>query len=121
MSEERQYPPLNCVLHFGDGEYNFKLTLEAIYSLQAATHEGLGFIYRSVLTGTFKIEHIVETVRFGLIGGGMSPKDASGLINTYGDHIPKSDWASLATTILVATMDGYNPELDGGEETGKKP
>ena len=119
MSEERQYPPLENVLFFGDGDYPFRLNLKGIASLQTKAQAGIGAIYARVLSGVYYEHDLIETVRHGLIGGGMAPKEANDLIKAYGDVMPLEDWHNLAANVLTVAMHGYN--ADGGEETGKKP
>ena len=123
MSDQaRQYPPLDVRLFFGDGEYDFKLTISAISALQVKCQSGIGQIYTRVISGQFYSQDLLETVRHGLIGGGMAPKPAHDLIESYSDVVPLEDWQDIATSILAAATHGYKPDNDGGgEETGKKP
>ena len=122
MTEARQYPPLEIRLFFGDGDYDFKLTISAISALQVKCQSGIGQIYTRVISGQFYSQDLLETVRHGLIGGGMAPKPAHDLIESYSDVVPLEDWQDIATSILAAATHGYKPDNDGGgEETGKKP
>ena len=120
MSEDRQYPPLEIRLFFGDGEYDFKLTIQAISALQVKCQSGIGQIYTRVISGQFYSQDLLETVRHGLIGGGMAPKPAHDLIEAYSDVVPLEDWQDIATSILAAATHGYKSD-EGGEETRKKP
>ena len=119
MSEERQYPPLERILFFGDGNYNFKLTIQGLSALQSKAQSGIGQIYARVLAGAYYDHDLIETVRHGLIGGGASPKEASDLIRDYGEKMPLDEWHRLASDILSMAMHGYQSEEDGGT-TAKK-
>ena len=110
----RQYPSLVQVLFFGDGEYNFKLTIQGLSALQSKVQSGVGQIYARVLAGAYYDHDLIETVRHGLIGGGLSPKEASDLIRDYGEQMPLDDWHRLASEILSTAMHGYQSEEDGG-------
>lgn len=118
QSEIRQYPPLECIQFFGDGEHPFRLNLKGIVALQTKAQAGIGAIYARVLSGVYYEHDLIETVRHGLIGGGMAPKEANDLIKAYGDIMPLEDWHNLAANVLTVAMHGYNS--DGGEEAGKK-
>ena len=121
MSDQaRQYPPLDVRLFFGDGEYDFKLTISAISALQVKCQSGIGQIYTRVISGQFYSQDLLETVRHGLIGGGMAPKPAHDLIESYSDVVPLEDSQDIATAVLAAATHGYKSD-EGGEETGKKP
>lgn len=117
--QDRQYPPLDCTLFFGDGEYNFKLTIQGLSALQSKAQSGIGQIYARVLAGAYYDHDLIETVRHGLIGGGMNPKGANDLIRDYGEQMPLDEWHRLASDILSAAMHGYKSEEDGGT-TAKK-
>ena len=113
MIEQRQYPPIQVRLFFGDGEYDFKLTLQGIAAIQAKTKAGIGQIYVRVVSGAYYSDDLVETVRHGLIGGGMSPKAANDLITHYGDAMPLDEWQEVAAEVLTAAVHGYSSEGDG--------
>ena len=120
--QARQYPPLDVRLFFGDGDYDFKLTISAISALQVKCQSGIGQIYTRVISGQFYSQDLLETVRHGLIGGGMAPKPAHDLIESYSDVVPLEDWQNIAISVLAAATHGYKPDGEmGGEETGKKP
>ena len=116
--QDRQYPPLECTLFFGDGDYPFRLNLKGIASLQTKVQACIGAIYARVLSGVYYEHDLIETVRHGLIGGGMAPKEANDLIKAYGDIMPLEDWHNLAANVLTVAVHGYN--ADGGEGAGKK-
>ena len=118
--QARQYPPLDVRLFFGDGDYDFKLTISAISALQVKCQSGIGQIYTRVISGQFYSQDLLETVRHGLIGGGMAPKPAHDLIESYSDVVPLEDWQDIATAVLAAATHGYKSD-EGGEETRKKP
>jgi hypothetical protein len=104
----RDYKPCEVTLEFGDGEHLFKLPLKMIAELQEKCGGvGIGTIYRRVLTGDYRGEDLVETVRCGLIGGGLPGPDARKIIDRYCDTWPLDVWHQHAAAILTACIQGY--------------
>jgi hypothetical protein len=128
-------------LEFADGSYTFALPLPQIDELQRKCREasgepsGIGTIFKRVMTGQVQLENggvvlvpgsadfyildVVETIRQGLIGGGVGTVDeqevkvtpalANRLIQNYVLTKPLMDSWSLAASILVAVVMGYDP------------
>lgn len=110
------YAPCEVILEIGDGEHLCKLTLKAIAELQEKCDAGIGAIYMRVWKGEFFAEDLVETVRLGLIGGGMSGVDAKKLIDRYCDKWPYEVWHTHAKAILGACINGYEPPDNLGKD-----
>ena len=113
MSETpTKFAPCEIEMAFGDGDHLFRLKLKQIAELQEKCKAGIGTIYRRVLTGEYFIEDCVETVRLGLIGGGMDSTKARVLMERYFDDIPvESKWMH-AQAILASCIVGYSPPGD---------
>lgn len=134
-------------LAFANGAYRFALGLAQIHELQTKCKTGIGAIYARVLQGrvsedisvghpayaAYHIDDLVETVRQGLIGGGVGwvdeqevkvgPLRANDLVERYALAMPLMDLWNLAASILHAKIDGYEPEKKSpveaeGETTG---
>jgi len=71
-----------------------------------------------VLGGDWRIDQIRETIRLGLIGGGMAPTAAHLLVSTYIDATSRDLLHSkeVATEILMKALVG-----DPDDPVGKKP
>lgn len=114
------------LLKFGDGQYLFALKLKQIEELQRKCRAGLGEIVQRVWTSSFYVADIVETIRLGLIGGGIPPHKAMELIETYVDGHPlvnESDPScpyAVARATLGAVYFGVRVAMeehgDGGDE-----
>lgn len=117
-----KYNPCEITLEFGDGEYLFRLPLKQIAELQEKCGAGIGAIYQRVLTGQYKIEDCVETIRLGLIGGGVPAVPARVLVNRYAEEMPKQFLWEHATSILSACIVGYlAPELASFKKKDPEP
>jgi hypothetical protein len=130
-------------LAFADGEYRFALGLEQIHELQTKSGVGIGALYARVLQGRVQddiaVGHsqyaayhhvdLTETVRQGLIGGGVGLVDgaevkvgamrANQLVERYLHPLPLVDQWKLAAAILYAKVDGYNPPEASGLDKKK--
>lgn len=108
-----------------NGRDTFCLTeIGQVYELQDKCRAGWGEIYLRVNAGTWSIQMIRETIRLGLIGGGMDSVRAQLAIElhvdppwpaTGPDSAKLGKAAILAAEILNASTVGVE-----GEEVGKK-
>lgn len=95
------------VAYFGDGEKTFALTIPMIAELERKAGVGIGALYQRVaLTLQFHVSDVIEIIRLGLIGGGMSPAEAQILIDAYTPEQPLIPLAMLAVDILNARWNG---------------
>lgn len=111
-------PVSEVELEFGDGTYRFRLGLKQIAELQEKCGAGIGAIYKRALQGDYKIEDCVETIRLGLVGGGLDAVAARRLVDHY-TGLPtftvKSAW-DHTVSILIACIQGYEPPVDKKKE-----
>lgn len=120
------------LLHFGDGEYLFRLNGKEIEELQkvcGVNGQPIGFaaIYQRVALGVWFWGDLYQTVRLGLMGGGMGAKDAKDKADFYIGHT-KANYPlvagpdnpqSIALAVLGAAMHGFE-DLPPGEEVAPK-
>jgi hypothetical protein len=106
------------ILDWGGGKHAFCLRIKQIGDLQKACNAGLGMIFNRLMTNMFYIEDITETIRFGLIGGGMPPVKAAEMISTFVDGQPidrDSDPSSplkIAKAVIASAYFGLTEEED---------
>lgn len=89
-----------------DGAYPFDLRLGEVQELEAKCGAGLPELFERLSTSRWRFSDIRETVRLGLIGGGMTPAAALTLVKRYCDERPKAENAPTAQAILLAQMFG---------------
>ena len=133
-------------LKFADGEYHFALMLPQVFELERncgginadgvrigksifqiydELSGGLGlgadeFIPVFMGGGKANAKDIIETVRLGLIGGGMSPIDAKQLVNDYCFPVrPMTECLGVAWVILRAAIEGV--EVKKRQQSQAKP
>lgn len=90
-------------LDWADGKYLFALKLKQIEELQRLCGAGLGEIAQRLLVDRrWRVSDVVETIRLGLVGGGMPAVRARELIDTYVDGRPLADPRDPANPLVTA-------------------
>ena len=94
-------------IDWGDGTYTFRLRLIDAIELQSKCEAPIATIVSRVNGGGYSIADIRETIRLGLIGGGLKPHDALRLVRTYVDDRPLIESYAVARLILGGLMFGF--------------
>jgi hypothetical protein len=104
-------------LIWGDGEHKFNIAkIGQVLELEEKCGAGIATILNRLRTGTFYVNDFRETLRLGLIGGGMAPPVAMRMIRRYLDERPWQESVLPAMHVIAAAMVGVP-----GDEVGKKP
>lgn len=112
----------SITLPFGDGDKTFRLAWGELIKLQEACDAGPFVIYRRLMVGQWKMEDIANTIRLGLIGGGMEPGKALAFVRDYVEARPPLESVPLAQGILGVALQGAPDEQPGtpsGEAHGE--
>lgn len=80
------------------GEHPFKLNIGELRALQAATGVGPLFLLGRITGSQWMVDDIIETIRLGLIGGGMPEKEAK----TLTDRVFTENTPALYRSMLLA-------------------
>jgi hypothetical protein len=93
-------------LAFGDGEYTFRLGPDEIEELEAKRKAGVFQIATRLApeTRACHSQDIVQTIRLGLIGGGMKPVDALAKVRKYVDERPIDESRDVAYAVALAAL-----------------
>lgn len=102
------YSPCEATFFFGDGDHLFRLRLKQLAELEEKCGAGIGTIYRRLATGGWYIADCVETIRLGLVGGGMGAHEAYNLVQRYGEELPKEALWTTAFAVAGACMVGFD-------------
>lgn len=103
---------------WADGEHTFALKIGQLIELQEKCDAGPPLILARLSGSAWRVSDVRETIRLGLIGGGMSPTDALKLTVRYVDERPLAESAMPANVILAAALYGA-PEGDEDAPPGK--
>lgn len=110
---------LNC----WDGEYEFRLRIGELITLQEKCDAGPYAIAARLSDGTWRVQDIRETLRLGLVGAGTKQEDARRLIEQHVDRVPLADNVGNAQAVVLSAVIGVDDE-SLGEQTaasGKDP
>ena len=84
----------------------FDLRIDEIGQLETLCGSGIGAIYTRVATLQFRLSDVRETIRLGLIGGGLVASHADLLVEQNVDGRPINESVPLAYSILKHLFDG---------------
>jgi hypothetical protein len=70
-------------LEWGDGEYPFRLGYRELMELQRVCDGGPDWIAGQIHSVHCRVEYVRETLRLGLIGGGMKQSEALGKVRSF--------------------------------------
>lgn len=93
---------------FGDGIYLFRLDIDGLRELQDKTDAGPAFLLHRIAAGQWRVDDVRETIRVGLVRGGLDPVQALVLLARYFDSAPIGRHVGLASLILSAAI--FEPE-----------
>lgn len=105
---------------FGDGTYSFRLAYGQWLELQEAVGSGPLELYVNLLNRRWRVQHIREIIRIGLIGGGTIPADALRLVRRYVEDRPILESVALALAIVSASITIPQGDAAPGEAEAPK-
>lgn len=105
-------------LEWGDGEHVFALKIKHLIELQEKCDAGPPYILARLTQSQWHVEDVRETIRLGLIGGGLEAHKALRLVADYVDDAPIAYHALTAQAVLSAALFGA-PEGQEDAPPGK--
>ncbi|MEH6773709.1 MAG: gene transfer agent family protein [Cereibacter changlensis] len=100
-------------LQWSGGEHEFALPLGKLRALQDACDAGPEEIFNRLRTGRWKVCDIIEPIRLGLIGGGLTDGEAQKLVMPLLNLHPLMEFKLTAITILAAVLLGVKDDPVG--------
>lgn len=110
----------SITLPWADADYTFSLKWAQLIELQEKLDAGPGYILDQMWQNNWRVQHISEIIRLGLIGGGQTPSDALRLVRSYVEPRPPMENLSIAQAILAISLQGA-PEEEKGEAQAVAP
>ena len=108
-------------LVWSGGEHPFLLRIGELRALQSKCEAGPAWIMTRLLSGQWMVDDVVETIRLGLIGGGMEEKEARKVVNEcVGDGAYQRNVVTAAAILRISIMgeaDDPVGETEAGETT----
>jgi hypothetical protein len=90
---------------WADGRYQFTVAkIGVLLELEDKCRAPFATIYGRLVGKSWSVTDVYETIRLGLIGGGMAPRDALALMRRYvlPDHDLSADRRGLVENALLA-------------------
>lgn len=103
----------SVTLTWADGEHRFRLAIGQLRELQEKCDAGPAEVLARLSSGKWRLDDVRETLRLGLIGGGLSPGDAHRLTVRYVDERPWLENVQPAQAVLMAALVGAPEEPVG--------
>lgn len=94
----------------GEGYFDLCLRIGELIALQEKLGVGPNALALRFLNGDWLVQDIIETIRLGLIGGGMSQKDAFDLVGRVIVSGYFTEYAALAGQVIFAALAGVEDE-----------
>ncbi len=110
-------------LQWPDEEREFRLRIGELRELQEKCgNRGPMTIFFALHNGTWLVDDVIQPVRLGLIGAGMSQGDALKLVNTHLSDGRLKEGVMVAQAILIAAVTGPPDEhIKAPTGEGKPP
>lgn len=106
----------------GEGYFDLALRIGELIALQEKTGVGPYVLANRILTGEWRVEDVIETIRLALIGGGLDQRAAFDLVTRNivpGNIFP---YVSTAGEVVLAAIMGVDDEQpDTEEDEGDDP
>lgn len=99
------------------GENTFLLTIDLLRALQDRCDAGPAFILSRLISGEWRVDDIISTVRLALEGGGLDKEDARKLVRKHIEEDFGVKHVLLARAILTHTLYSEEGDSDAGEQT----
>lgn len=103
----------------GEGEFPLRLGIGELEALQEKIGCGPNMIAERLSTGAWFIGDIKQTIRLGLIGGGMSQKEAHELTERTVKEGYINDYVLTAYHTVIASLIGVDDEDFGDVASGE--
>lgn len=105
----------------GDGQHIFRLGIGELRELQELCDAGPREIATRLAGGRERVNDIFETLRLGLIGGGMTPAKAKSMVKRYGEDRPLQESIPYAQAVILAAIVGASEEPSPGKAEAAEP
>lgn len=104
------------------GEHDFALRIGELRALQDARDAGPEEILNRLRIGTWRVDDVVQVIRWGLVGGGSkTPAEAAQLVTPLVDMHPLAHFKIVAQAVLFHAMTGPEDDAPGEAEGVETP
>lgn len=102
---------------------HFRLTVGGILELEQKCAAPFGTVFARVNSGDYHVTDLLQVVRLGLIGGGLSPRDAAAAMEMHAFPArPLAELHTVARIVLAAAVVGFEvAPLPGKRKAAARP
>ena len=112
---------MNEPINWLGGEHVFSLKIGELRALQENCDAGPEEIAKRFYDGTWRVDDLVETIRLGLIGGGMDRAEAMKTINRVVDQHGWLNVKPTAYAVISLALTGPGDDTPGEPEGVETP
>ncbi len=107
---------------FAGAERPFQLRYGEILELERLCGAGIFALTKRMAAHEARVADIRETIRLGLVGGGMTDRESTELTLLVVDRRPLTEFLPIASDLLLATLHGWpEPEPEEAGAAKKAP
>ncbi|MBB4859467.1 hypothetical protein HNO88_002796 [Novosphingobium chloroacetimidivorans] len=100
----------------GEGYFDLCLKIGELITLQERTGVGPFVLANRLIMGEWRVEDVIETIRLGLIGGGMDNRNAYDLVTRTIVEGNIFDYAAIAGSVVMTAIMGVDDEQPDADE-----
>lgn len=105
----------------GEGYYDLRLGIGQLQDLEELLGAGPAELLTRFRASTWRVNDLKQTIRLGLIGAGMSPQEAFGIVERNLKEGYLLDYLLLATTLVGIALVGPETDPVGEPEAATTP
>lgn len=106
------------VIAWAGGEHAFALDLGLLRALQDRCDAGPEQVFLRLGDFSWRVDDVTETIRLGLMGGGMSRDDAARLMDRVTATVPLMRLKLVALSVLAHALAGPEDDRPGERQGG---
>lgn len=104
MTAEVDHLESSILLPFGEEERLFRLGMDQLFALEQKRDCAFAVLHDRLMRGGWSIADVSETLRLGLVGGGMDVREAKTLVEHFCRPGRMEECATLAFYVLAVVM-----------------
>lgn len=105
-------------LTWAGGEHTFLLTIDLLRALQEKCDAGPMFVLERLATKRWMVDDVIQPIRLGLEGGGMSKDQARKLVKKHVEDQPLHASVTTAMAVLMSAIYGSEDDPVGESPAG---
>ncbi len=88
------------VIVWAGGEHSFRLGIGELRAIEQRSDAGVSVVLVRLLSGTWKVDDVINPIRLGLIGAGLSEPEAKKLVDAATESVNLYALAVTAAEVL---------------------